>query len=96
LGFFYSYYILQIIEHDKKNTYHLFRRWGRIGNSKIGGIKSDKMSKPDAIKEFKRLFREKTGNEWEAWENKTDFRKQPNKFYPLEIVSFKLNMLVIV
>ena len=50
-------------------------------------MKNDKLSKSDAIKEFKRLFREKTGNEWEAWENKTDFHKQPNKFYPLEIVS---------
>ncbi|CAN6197578.1 unnamed protein product, partial [Urochloa humidicola] len=43
------------------------------------------MSKSDAIQEFKRLFLEKTGNPWEAWEQKTNFQKQPGKFYPLDI-----------
>lgn len=44
------------------------------------------MSKTEAIKEFKRLFLEKTGNSWEAWECKTNFRKQPGRFYPLDVV----------
>ncbi|PWZ40138.1 Poly [ADP-ribose] polymerase 1 [Zea mays] len=43
------------------------------------------MSKTEAIKEFKRLFLEKTGNSWEAWECKTNFRKQPGRFYPLDV-----------
>lgn len=47
------------------------------------------MSKTDAIKEFKRLFLEKTGNPWEAWERKTNFRKQPGRFYPLDIVCWE-------
>lgn len=80
-----SYYILQIIEHDSQNVHHLFRRWGRVGNSKIGSSKLEKLSKSEAIHKFGSLFREKTGNDWEAWENKVDFQKQPNKFYPLEI-----------
>lgn len=80
-----SYYILQIIEHDSQNVHHLFRRWGRVGNSKVGSFKLEKMSKSAAIHEFKRLFREKTGNDWESWETKIGFRKQPNKFFPLEI-----------
>ncbi|MCO5611892.1 hypothetical protein L7F22_066151 [Adiantum nelumboides] len=80
-----SYYVLQIIEHDGKDIHHLFRRWGRVGNSKIGGSKCDKMSKSGAIREFKKLFREKTGNEWEAWQSKVNFYKQPNRFYPIEI-----------
>lgn len=45
------------------------------------------MPKSDAIQEFKRLFLEKTGNLWEAWEQKKDFHKQPGRFYPLDIVS---------
>lgn len=45
----------------------------------------EKMPKLDAIREFKRLFLEKTGNEWESWVNKDDFEKQPGKFFPLEI-----------
>lgn len=46
----------------------------------------EEMSKIDAIQEFRRLFLEKTGNPWEAWEQKTNFQKQPGKFYPLDIV----------
>ncbi|KAK9067559.1 hypothetical protein SSX86_011670 [Deinandra increscens subsp. villosa] len=79
-----SYYILQIIEDDKGSDCHVFRKWGRVGNEKIGGIKLEEMSKSDAIQEFKRLFLEKTGNSWEAWEQKTH-KKQPGRFFPLEI-----------
>ncbi|PIN11116.1 NAD+ ADP-ribosyltransferase Parp [Handroanthus impetiginosus] len=80
-----SYYILQIIQDDKSSDCYVFRKWGRVGNEKIGGTKLEEMSKSDAIKEFKRLFLEKTGNSWEAWEQKKDFHKQPGRFYPLEI-----------
>lgn len=64
----------------------MFRKWGRVGNEKIGGNKLEEMDKPDAIQEFKRLFLEKTGNTWESWESKKDFHKQPGRFYPLDIV----------
>ncbi|KDP21330.1 hypothetical protein JCGZ_21801 [Jatropha curcas] len=80
-----SYYILQIIQDDKGSDCHVFRKWGRVGNEKIGGIKLDEMSKSDAICEFKRLFLEKTGNSWEAWEQKSNFQKKPGKFFPLDI-----------
>ncbi|TYG93903.1 hypothetical protein ES288_A11G148000v1 [Gossypium darwinii] len=43
------------------------------------------MPKSDAISEFKRLFLEKTGNSWEAWEKKQNFQKQPGRFFPLDI-----------
>ncbi|CAL9164864.1 poly [ADP-ribose] polymerase 1-like isoform X1 [Musa acuminata AAA Group] len=80
-----SYYILQIIQEDKGSGCYVFRKWGRVGNNKIGGTKLDGMSKSDAIQEFKRLFLEKTGNPWEAWEQKRNFEKQPGRFYPLDI-----------
>ncbi|KAJ4822115.1 Poly [ADP-ribose] polymerase 1 [Turnera subulata] len=80
-----SYYILQIIQDDKGSDCHVFRKWGRVGNDKIGGIKLDEMSKADAICEFKRLFLEKTGNSWEAWEAKKNFEKKPGRFFPLDI-----------
>jgi hypothetical protein len=38
------------------------------------------------MREFKRLFKEKTGNEWESWVNRENFEKHPGKFFPLEIV----------
>ncbi|KAM1539365.1 hypothetical protein FF1_004080 [Malus domestica] len=80
-----SYYILQIIQDDKSSDCYVFRKWGRVGNDKIGGNKLEDMSKSDAIREFKRLFLEKTGNSWEAWEQKQNFQKQAGKFFPLDI-----------
>ncbi|XP_073033565.1 poly [ADP-ribose] polymerase 1-like [Primulina eburnea] len=80
-----SYYILQIIQDDSGTDCHVFRKLGRVGNEKIGGNKLEQMPKSDAIQEFKRIFLEKTRNPWEAWEQKKDFRKQPGRFYPLDI-----------
>uniref|UniRef100_A0A0E0AIQ7 Poly [ADP-ribose] polymerase n=1 Tax=Oryza glumipatula TaxID=40148 RepID=A0A0E0AIQ7_9ORYZ len=74
-----------VIEEDNGSDCYVFRKWGRVGNEKIGGTKLEEMSKIDAIQEFRRLFLEKTGNTWEAWEQKTNFQKQPGKFYPLDI-----------
>lgn len=80
-----SYYILQIIQDDKGSDCYVFRKWGRVGNDKIGGSKLEEFSKEDAVCEFKRLFLEKTGNPWEAWEQKQNFQKKPGKFFPLDI-----------
>uniref|UniRef100_A0A803M7S8 Poly [ADP-ribose] polymerase n=1 Tax=Chenopodium quinoa TaxID=63459 RepID=A0A803M7S8_CHEQI len=80
-----SYYILQIIQDDKGQECHVFRKWGRVGNEKIGSSKIEEISKSDAIEEFKRLFLEKTGNPWEAWVHKKNFRKHPGRFFPLDI-----------
>lgn len=73
----------------------MFRKWGRVGNDKIGGNKLEEMSKSDAIHDFKRLFMEKTGNPWEAWEQKQNFQKQPGRFFPLDIVKILCFYLVI-
>ncbi|CAM6084251.1 unnamed protein product [Calypogeia fissa] len=80
-----SYYILQIIEDDNKNVHHLFRKWGRVGNSKIGDHKLERLGRVKVMDEFRRLFVEKTGNSWKAWENKEDLEKQPGKFYVVDI-----------
>ncbi|KAH9729441.1 poly (ADP-ribose) polymerase 1 [Citrus sinensis] len=80
-----SYYILQIIQDDKGSDCYVFRKWGRVGNDKIGGSKLEECSKEDAVCEFKRLFLEKTGNPWEAWEQKQNFQKKPGRFFPLDI-----------
>ncbi|KAK1284252.1 Poly [ADP-ribose] polymerase 1 [Acorus calamus] len=80
-----SYYILQIIQDDIGSDCYVFRKWGRIGNDKIGGSKLEEMSESDAIQEFKRLFLEKTGNPWQAWEERKNFEKRPGRFFPLDI-----------
>ena len=77
-----SYYKLQLLEHDKHSICYMFRAWGRVGTS-VGGNKLEQFKrKEDAIAEFKFLYLDKTGNEWD--ERKTSSKKA-NKFYPLEI-----------
>merc|ERR1719346_839882 len=64
-----SYYKLQILEHDKKPKWYVFRSWGRIGTT-IGGDKVDTYEeKHDAISEFERHYEDKTGNRWSQRNN---------------------------
>lgn len=77
-----SFYKLQALESDTKMSYWLFRAWGRVGTN-IGGNKVEKCgSRASVIKFFKDLYLDKTGNHWEDRKN---FQKIPDKFYPLEI-----------
>lgn len=77
-----SYYKLQILEHDKKPKWYVFRSWGRIGTT-IGGDKVDTYEeKHDAIAEFERHYEDKTGN---RWSQRNNFQKAPGKFYPLDL-----------
>ncbi|GFS22250.1 poly [ADP-ribose] polymerase, partial [Elysia marginata] len=56
--------------------------WGRVGTT-IGGNKVERCgSKNSVIASFKEMYLQKTGNNWEDRKN---FQKFPNKFYPLEI-----------
>lgn len=77
-----SYYKIQALESDKGGAWWLFRSWGRVGTT-IGGNKLEKCgSQNSVIEKFKELYAEKTGN---LWEDRKDFKKIQNKFYPLEI-----------
>lgn len=78
-----SFYILQLIEHDNKNKWTVFRKWGRLGDDSIGGTKvTDYPVATAAIREFDKTFKDKTGNEWKERKN---FKKVYGKFLPLEI-----------
>ncbi|XP_022647178.1 poly [ADP-ribose] polymerase-like isoform X2 [Varroa destructor] len=75
-----SYYKIQLLE--SRGTYFVFRAWGRIGTT-IGGNKLEEHSTlQDAMLDFKGLFLEKTGNEWE---NRKNFEKKPKLFNIIEI-----------
>lgn len=77
-----SFYGLQILESDKKNGWALFRKWGRVG-TKIGSSKVEEYKKKEvAVKEFEKLYEEKTGNDWA---NRNHFEKKPGKFFPIDI-----------
>ena len=77
-----SYYKLQLLEHDKKPKWYVFRSWGRIGTT-IGGNKVDVyLEKEEAMSNFKRHYEDKTGNRWSQRDN---FKKQPGKFFPMDL-----------
>ncbi|CAH1168782.1 unnamed protein product [Phyllotreta striolata] len=77
-----SYYKMQLLESDSCNQYWLFRSWGRIGTT-IGGNKTElKGSCQQAKADFRALYEEKTGNQWE---NRHDFQKIPGRMYPIDV-----------
>ena len=77
-----SYYKLQVLQHDKKSKWYLFRSWGRVGTT-IGGNKTEEFhEREEALTTFMSLYEEKTGNRWSQRKN---FKKVPNKFYPMDL-----------
>ncbi len=77
-----SYYGLQVLESDQKNKWALFRKWGRVGTN-IGSCKTEDFGKKEtAITEFRKLYLDKTGNDWSERDR---FEKKPGKFFPIQI-----------
>lgn len=60
----YNFYKLQIIRQKGKDLYILFTRWGRIGT--IGQFQQTPYrSLEEATKEFCKIFKSKSGNNWQ-------------------------------
>jgi len=77
-----SYYKLQLLEHDKKKKWYVFRSWGRIGTT-IGGTKTEDFEDMyEALRSFEFQYEEKTGNKWRK---RQDFKKVAGRFFPLDI-----------
>eukprot|EP00301_Raphidiophrys_heterophryoidea_P007985 c13015_g8_i2.p1 GENE.c13015_g8_i2~~c13015_g8_i2.p1 ORF type:complete len:591 (-),score=210.39 c13015_g8_i2:251-2023(-) len=83
-----SYYALQVIKHDTKKEFWLWRKWGRVATD-VGGNKLEKFSDPDdAIALFEKLYEEKSGNDWDSTGPKSkraNFVKQPKLMVPIDI-----------
>ena len=55
---------LQLVHQPGQNLYVLFTRWGRIGDT--GQFQNTPfVSRAEAVKEFCKIFREKSRNKWE-------------------------------
>ena len=79
-----SYYKMQIIEHEMRKEYHLYRSWGRIG-CEIGGTSCRETdSSDDAIETFETLFKEKTGNLF-CTVAAGKFKKLHGRYFPVEV-----------
>lgn len=74
----YNFYRMQIIQHkSKKNLYFLSTRWGRIGLDEGQHQLTPFTTFDECRAEFKKIFREKTGNSWDSIE---DFQTKPKKY----------------
>ncbi|XP_067682285.1 poly [ADP-ribose] polymerase tankyrase-like [Haliotis asinina] len=59
----YNFYKMQLVYQKGKDMYLLFTRWGRIGDE--GQFQHTPFpKKEDGVKEFCKVFRSKTGNDW--------------------------------
>jgi len=60
-----KFYLLQVLEADKKKNYYVFARWGWVGaDNAQTSLKKFGKNKEAAIEEFEKEFLEKTLNEW--------------------------------
>ncbi|XP_064600796.1 poly [ADP-ribose] polymerase tankyrase-like [Liolophura sinensis] len=73
----YNFYKLQLVRQKGKDMYILFTRWGRIGDS--GQFQHTPFaSMEEAVKEFRKVYREKSGNHWA--DRNGEFEAKYNKY----------------
>lgn len=72
----YNFYKMQVIKHKEKELYILFTCWGRVGDTGQHQ-KTPYNNQAEAVKEFCRIFRAKSGNNWDDVKN---FQPQPKKY----------------
>ncbi|CAI5437439.1 unnamed protein product [Caenorhabditis angaria] len=76
-----SYYKMQLLRHDSRESYYLFQSWGRVGTN-VGNKNTRNFYDLDSARsEFERVFKEKTKNEWKF---RKYFRKYPGSYSYIE------------
>lgn len=60
------YYIVQLLKEKKSDQLTLWTRWGRIGERGQNQRTPFKFDEKAAIKEFKKVFKQKSGYAWES------------------------------
>ena len=76
-----SYYILQLIEANTGSSFHVFRKWGRLGTEQGHSKITQYGSKAEAVREFCAVYLDKTDNEWR---DRKSFTKRFGKFNVVE------------
>lgn len=78
---FHNFYRMQVIKRNDADLFILFTNWGRIGQGS-GEFQTTPFSSLElAAKEFKSVYKSKTGNEWAPLD---EFREQPKKYRLVE------------
>jgi len=77
----YLFYRMQLIRNTNRDVYMVYTRWGRIGET--GAFQKTPLgSKEEAAKEFEKIYKSKSGNEWSERHN---FAKQKHKYVPTKL-----------
>ncbi len=86
----YNFYKMQLVKQESgKELIVLFTRWGRVGDE--GQYQRTPFpTEEDAVKEFKKIFRSKTGN---VWDNLNAFTPLPNKYRLVQLEEKKTKKL---
>lgn len=75
----YVFYRMQLLEDTNRNVYVLFTRWGRIGET--GAFQRTPFADRDeAVKEFCKIYKNKSGNDWGEM-----FEKKKGKYVPMKL-----------
>ncbi len=72
----YLFYRMQLIRNTNRDVYMVYTRWGRIGEEGMFQ-KTPLGNKEEAAKEFEKIFKSKSANEWSEIHN---FVKHPHKY----------------
>jgi hypothetical protein len=74
----HTFYKMQLLHNSAQDLWILFTRWGRVGDT--GEMQRTPIStKDNAIKEFCKIFKSKTGNDWEN-RSRELFTVKPGKY----------------
>jgi ankyrin repeat protein/predicted DNA-binding WGR domain protein len=85
------YYQMQIVREEVRKIHVLFTNWGRVGTE--GQYQQTPFfSLEDAVKEFKKIFREKTGNDYD---DLAHFEKKLNKYRLIQTKPKVVNRVVV-
>ncbi|XP_068661736.1 protein ADP-ribosyltransferase PARP3 [Aristolochia californica] len=80
-----EYCIMQLIM-VPENRLHLYFKKGRVGDDPGAEERVEERTGVDeTIEEFAKIFEGLTGNKFEPWEREKEFKKNPLKFYPIDI-----------
>ena len=78
----YNFYRMQIWKEKDKDLFILFTNWGRIGEHGGQYQNTPYGSADQAIEEFEKIFKSKSGNDWKTKD--TSFQNKKGKYRLVE------------
>ncbi|CAL8102540.1 unnamed protein product [Calicophoron daubneyi] len=79
-----KYYVIQIVAHKVSPSYHVWTRWGRVGEPGQSQNQGPFNDVKEAVKVFEKKFMDKTKNKWN---DRGNFVFKPGKYTLMDIVT---------